>query len=268
MTTPRFRVIVPARWASSRLPGKPLADLGGKPMVVHVAERARQSGAHSVHVATDDARIAQAARAHGLAVVMTRGDHHSGTDRLAEAAELLGLAADEIVVNVQGDEPFIEPGLIRSTAALIEGTPEAAIATACHPIVDAREFFDPNTVKVVLDAQGFARYFSRAPVPWDRDAFAATGGAAGKRLSAQLPAFRHIGIYAYRVHFIESYPALAPSPLEQAEKLEQLRALWHGFAIAVSVRPDAPLPGIDTPADLDRARQRIAARQSVRRAPD
>jgi len=245
-----FTAIIPARFASSRLPGKALADIGGKPMVVRVAERARESGAREVYVATDHADIAAAVQRHGHRAVMTRSDHATGTDRIAEVVERLGLAADSLVVNVQGDEPMIEPGLIRAVAALLADTPEAAMATACHPIRDMGELFNPNVVKVVLDRAGLARYFSRAPVPWARDAFAASARA----FPQGLPCYRHIGTYAYRADFLRTYPRLERSPLEEFEALEQLRALWHGYAIAVTVRQDAPLPGVDTSEDLERAR--------------
>ena len=245
-----FTVIIPARHASTRLPGKMLADLGGKPVVVRTAERARDSGAGRVAVATDHAAIADAVRAHGFQAILTREDHPSGTDRIAEAAAILGLSADALVVNVQGDEPLIEPGLVRAVAGLLDSTPEAAIATACHAISDAEEFFNPNVVKVVLDGLGYARYFSRAPIPWARDAFA--GGA--RTLPPGLPCHRHVGIYAFRGRFLAEFPRLAPAPIEQFEALEQLRALWHGFQIAVAVRPDAPHAGIDTMQDLVRAR--------------
>jgi len=226
-------------------------------MIVHVAERARQSGAERVCVATDHAGILNAARAAGFEAVMTRADHPSGTDRIAEAAQLLGLPEDALVVNVQGDEPLIEPGLIRAVAGLLEATPEAAMATACHPIHDPQEFFNPNVVKVVVDAKGFARYFSRAPIPYARDAFARGTPAP---LPEGMPCQRHVGIYAYRASFLSHYPRLEPSPLETFEALEQLRALWHGFGIAVSVRLDAPQPGVDTPDDLERVRKIIANR--------
>jgi 3-deoxy-manno-octulosonate cytidylyltransferase (CMP-KDO synthetase) len=245
-----FTAIIPARFESSRLPGKALADLGGKPMVVRVAERARESGARQVYVATDHGDIARAVERCGFQAVMTRADHATGTDRVAEVVEHLGLAAEALVVNVQGDEPLIEPGLIRAVAALLGDTPEAAIATACHPIRDAGELFDPNAVKVALDRAGLALYFSRAPLPWARDAFAATT----KTLPEGLPCYRHIGIYAYRADFLRSYPRLERSPLERFEALEQLRALWHGYSIAVALRQDAPFPGVDTPEDLERAR--------------
>jgi len=245
-----FTVVIPARYASTRLPGKELADLGGKPMVVRVAERARESGARHVFVATDHLEIAAAVERCGFQVVMTRGDHATGTDRIAEAAERLGLAPDTLVVNVQGDEPLVEPGLIRAVAMLLDETPEAAIATACSPIRDAAELFNSNVVKVILDNEGFARYFSRAPIPWARDAFA----ASTKKLPEGLPCYRHIGVYAYRAEFLRTFPKLADSPLERFEALEQLRALWHGYGIAVAVRHDAPQPGVDTAEDLERVR--------------
>jgi 3-deoxy-manno-octulosonate cytidylyltransferase (CMP-KDO synthetase) len=245
-----FTAIIPARLASTRFPGKALADLRGRPMIVRVAERARESGADRVCVATDHRDIADAVERAGFQAVMTRADHPTGTDRIAEVAERFGLDAKAVVVNVQGDEPLIEPGLIRAVAALLSDTPEAAIATACHSIRDSEEFFDPNAVKVVLDHAGLARYFSRAPIPWARDAFA----ASPKTLPEGIPCYRHIGVYAYRSEFLRVFPRLAVSPLERFEALEQLRALWHGYAIAVAVRQDAPLPGVDTPEDLERVR--------------
>lgn len=232
-----------------------LADLCGKPMVVWVAERARESGATEVLVATDHEDIAGVVRAHGFEAMMTRAEHPSGTDRLAEAIERLELSPEALVVNVQGDEPLVEPGLIRAVAVLLEDTPEAVMATACHPIRDAAELFNPNVVKVVLDAKGLARYFSRGPIPWARDAFA----RSGQELPAGLPCYRHIGVYAYRARFLASYPRLEPSPLERFEALEQLRALWHGFAIAVAIRHDAPQAGVDTAEDLERVRRLISA---------
>ena len=250
MSRLHFSVVIPARFASSRLPGKALADIAGKPMIVRVAERARESGALRVCIATDDDGIREAVERQGFTAVMTRPDHPTGTDRIAEVVEFQRLDPEEIVVNVQGDEPLIEPGLIRAVAGLLSDAPEAAIATACHPIHDAAEMFDPNVVKVVLDHEGYARYFSRAPIPWARDAFARSTSA----LPPGLPCYRHIGVYAYRARFLSIFPRLAPSPLERFEALEQLRALWHGFAIAVAVRHDAPHPGVDTPEDLERAR--------------
>jgi len=250
-----FTVLIPARYASTRLPGKPLADIAGKPMVVRVAERAQGSGAARVVVATDDARVEAAVAAHGIAVCMTRADHPTGTDRLAEAAALLALPDDAIVVNVQGDEPLLDPALMRRMAEVLAARPDAAIATACHPIDDAAEAFNPNVVKVVLDAAGYALYFSRATIPWARDAFAAARDA----LPAGLPLYRHYGLYAYRVSFLRAYPRLAPAPIERFEALEQLRALWHGYRIAVEVTHGTPAPGIDTPEDLARVRALFAA---------
>ncbi len=228
-------------------------------MVVRVAERARESGARQVYVATDHRDIAKAAEQHGFHAVMTRADHPTGTDRIAEVAERLSLAAGTVVVNVQGDEPLVEPGLIRAVATLLAETPEAAMATACHPIREAAELFNPNVVKVVLDRAGLARYFSRAPVPFARDAFARSYDPsrpvmAGSKpaLPEGLPCYRHIGVYAYHAEFLIAYPRLERSPLEEFEALEQLRALWHGYAIAVAIRQDAPLPGVDTAEDLKR----------------
>jgi 3-deoxy-manno-octulosonate cytidylyltransferase (CMP-KDO synthetase) len=232
----RFAAIIPARYASTRFPGKPLADLGGKPMVVRVCEQARASGADPVCVATDDTRIADAVRRHGFDARMTRADHASGTDRIAEAAAQLGLADEAIVVNVQGDEPLVVPQLIAKVAAALEGNPEASVATACHPIRDAAEFANPNVVKAVLNAKGEALYFSRAAIPHPR--------------SSGAQALRHVGIYAYRVGFLRRYASLPPSPLELAEQLEQLRVLWHGYRIAAVIEEAAIPPGVDTPADL------------------
>jgi 3-deoxy-manno-octulosonate cytidylyltransferase (CMP-KDO synthetase) len=232
-----FAVLIPARFASTRFPGKPLADLAGKPMVVHVCERARESGAAPVCVATDDPRIAQAVRAHGFEARMTRPGHASGTERIAEAAAQLALADERIVVNVQGDEPLIAPALIARVAAALEARPDASVATACHPLHDAAAFANPNVVKVVLDAKGDALYFSRAGIPYPRE-----GGAPA--------AYRHVGIYAYRAAFLRRYAGLAPAPLETIEQLEQLRVLWHGLRIATVIEQGAIPPGVDTPADL------------------
>ena len=227
-----------------------LADLAGKPLVVRTAERARDSGAENIAVATDHDSIASAVRAAGFNAILTRADHPSGTDRISEAAAVLGLGPDALVVNVQGDEPLIEPEMIRAVANLLESTPDAAIATACHAICEAEEFFNPNVVKVVLDGKGYARYFSRAPIPWARDAFSQNN----ESLPAGLPCYRHVGIYAFRGRFLAQFPSLAPAPIEQFEALEQLRALWHGFQIAVTVRPDSPHAGVDTEQDLIRVR--------------
>lgn len=246
-----FKIVIPARHASSRLPGKPLLDIAGRPMVLRVLDRAREAGAEEVWVATDHPGIARAVEAAGGQVILTAADHPSGTDRLAEVASRLGWPDDTVVVNVQGDEPLIPPALIGSAAAALADDPDAAIATACHPLTSAEEFFNPNVVKLVLDARGRALYFSRAPIPWARDAFARERG----NLPADLPAYRHIGLYAYRAGFLKRYSSLAPSPLEQWEALEQLRALAHGFPIRVMVLDHAPPAGVDTAEDLERVRQ-------------
>ena len=246
----RFVVIVPARLASTRLPRKPLADIGGVPMVVRVARAARASGAEQVVVAADSAEIIDACSAHGVEALLTRADHASGTDRLAEAVEQLGLADDALVVNVQGDEPLMPAPVIRRVAEALAQRADCAIATACHPLHDAAEFFNPNVVKVVTDASGRALYFSRAPIPWSRDAFA----AGPDRLPPGLPARRHVGLYAYRAGFLRRFPQLPPVALEQHESLEQLRALAHGFGIAVIELPEALPSGVDTPEDLERVR--------------
>ncbi|MDX2219461.1 MAG: 3-deoxy-manno-octulosonate cytidylyltransferase [Burkholderiales bacterium] len=246
-----FLVVIPARHASTRLPDKMLADLGGKPLIVRTAEQTRQSGARDVIVATDHANIRAALDAANIRNVMTRVDHVSGTDRLAEVVAQLGLADDAVVVNVQGDEPLIAPALIDQVAATLAAEPAAAIATAAKPIVSAEDFFNPNVVKVVRDARGLARYFSRAPIPWARDAFAQSRDV----MPADLPALHHIGIYAYRAAFLKRFSALAPSPLERAESLEQLRALHHGFEIAVAVWTEPIEAGVDTAADLERVRR-------------
>jgi len=244
-----FTVIIPARLASTRLPNKPLADLGGQPMVVRVAQRAALSGATRVIVATDHEDIAAACAAHGISAVLTRADHPSGTDRIAEVAQVLGLSPDEVVVNLQGDEPLIDPALLAACAARIG--PDVPMATCAHPILDAAEVFNPNVVKVVLDKLGRALYFSRATIPWHRDAFAQTQ----ESLPLGYAPLRHIGLYAYSNAFLQAYPTLAPAPLESIEALEQLRVLWHGYPIAVHVTNDAPPGGVDTPDDLERVRQ-------------
>jgi 3-deoxy-manno-octulosonate cytidylyltransferase (CMP-KDO synthetase) len=244
----KFTVIIPARLASTRLPGKPLADLGGKPMVVRVAERAALSGASRIIVATDHADIAAACAAHGIEVGMTRADHPSGTDRIAEVARALNLAPDEVVVNLQGDEPLIDPQLLAACASRIAA--DTPMATCAHPIADAADMFNPNVVKVVLDKFGRALYFSRAAIPWHRDAFAQSQQA----LPTGYAPLRHIGLYAYRNSFLQLYPGLAPAPLESIEALEQLRVLWHGYPIAVHVTDAAPAAGVDTPDDLARVR--------------
>lgn len=252
MSTP-FTVIIPARLASSRLPEKALADIAGKPMVVRVAERAKLSEAQRVVVATDHTAIAAACSEYGIEAVLTGKQHASGTARLAEAALLLGMADEDIAVNVQGDEPLIDPALINRTAELL-GSSSAQMATAAHPIADADEFLNPNCVKVVLDQRRNALYFSRAPIAWPRDAFAETQAV----LPEGFAPLRHIGLYAYRVGFLHQYVGLPPSPLESIESLEQLRVLWHGGKIAVTVCDNAPAAGVDTAEDLQRVRDWFA----------
>ena len=248
-----FTVLIPARLASTRLPDKPLADIAGIPMVVRVAQRVEQSGAAQVVVATDSERIADACSRHGVRAVMTRADHASGSDRLAEACELLGLEQDDLVVNVQGDEPLIDPALVDAVATLLEKRPQASMSTAAHPIASVEEFLNPNVVKTELQSDGLALYFSRAPIPWWRDGFAAGVTA----LPAPAP-LRHIGIYAYRASFVRAFPRLAQAPVESCEALEQLRALWHGHRIAVHVTDKDPGAGVDTPEDLERVRALFA----------
>ena len=240
----KFHVIIPARYASTRFPGKPLADLAGKPMVVHVCERAAKSGAAGVHVATDDKRIFDVVKAHGHRAILTRADHPSGTDRLAEAARKLALKDAEIVVNVQGDEPLIAPRLIAQVGNLLSKKPKASVSTACHAIHDEASLGNPNVVKVVMDAEGYALYFSRSRIPYPREAGAAC--------------YRHAGIYGYRVGFLKKYSRLKPAPLEKAEALEQLRVLWHGFRIAVAVSETEIPPGVDTPQDLEAVRRMVS----------
>jgi len=251
-----FKVVIPARYASSRLPGKPLADIAGKPMVVRVAERVANSAAAEILVATDHEEIVTAVVRHGYRAVMTRADHVSGTDRIAEVAEQCAWSDDTVVVNVQGDEPLIEPDLINKVALELASDTMAVVATACHPIGSIEEFLNPNVVKVVRNAHGHALYFSRAPIPWPRDAFS----VGQDRLPEGLCAMRHIGIYAYRVGFLRRYGALAPSQHEMSESLEQLRVLWHGFRICVSEVEKAPEPGIDTAEDLSRIRCKFDVR--------
>ncbi len=243
----QFTVLIPARLASTRLPNKPLADIAGKPMIVRVAERAAQSGAQRVVVAADDESILRACQAHGVQALLTRRDHATGSDRLAQATQLLGLAADDIVVNVQGDEPLMDAQLPRAAALLLHARPDCVMSTAAHAIHSEAEFLNPNVVKVVLDARGTALYFSRAPIPCWRD-------SAGGALPSAPPALRHIGLYAYRAGFLAAFPQLPLTALEQTEALEQLRVLWHGHRIAVHVADVAPGPGVDTPEDLNRVR--------------
>lgn len=254
-----FTVVIPARYASTRFPGKPLIDLQGKPMVVRVAERAARSSAAHVVVATDDERIARACERAGVTVVMTRSDHATGTDRLSEVVTRLGLPDEAVVVNVQGDEPLIPAAVIDQVAALLRQRPNAAMATLCHPIHEVADAVNPNVVKCVLTEAGDAMYFSRAPIPFARDAWAAGVDA----MPQSLPMYRHIGLYAYRASFLRVFPALVIPAVERFEALEQLRALAHGYRIAVAVI-DAPLPsGIDTPEDYQRLLERYSTSGEV-----
>ncbi len=250
MSSPAFNVVIPARHASSRLPGKPLLDIAGKPMVIRVAEQAMKSGAAQICVATDHREIFDTVLAHGFDAMMT-GEHHlSGTDRIAEVAAKLQWADDVIVVNVQGDEPLIAPELITRVAAQLAEHTEAAMATACHPITDLNEMTNPNVVKVVCDHADSALYFSRAPIPYARDAFA----AGTKQIPDGLTVYRHIGIYAYRTAFLRDYTHLQPAMIESFEALEQLRTLWHGYKISVAITDSASAPGVDTEHDLELVR--------------
>ena len=242
-------MVIPARYASSRLPGKPLVDICGKPMVVRVVERALASGAEEVVVATDHAEVAQAVSDCGYRAVMTRSDHASGTDRIAEVVRRMEWAEQAIVVNVQGDEPLIPPKLIAEVAANLQHHAEASMSTACHTIHDKAAMFNPNVVKVVVDAGGHALYFSRAPIPYARDAF-----ADNEDIPAAMPVYRHIGIYAYRAGFLDTYAGLEAAMVEKFEALEQLRVLWHGYRISVAVTEHAPAAGVDTKADLEHVR--------------
>ncbi|RME35242.1 MAG: 3-deoxy-manno-octulosonate cytidylyltransferase [Gammaproteobacteria bacterium] len=262
----RFTVIIPARYASSRLPGKPLLEIAGEPMIRHVHRRAEESGATRIVIATDDQRVAEVARGFGAEVCMTRPDHGSGTDRLAEAVTLLGLAEEEIVVNVQGDEPLLPGTLIRQVAGLLERHPGAAIATLCEPLRQADGIFDPHIVKVVRDQEGYALYFSRAPIPWWREGFD-RGGCSGSP-PADSTWQRHIGLYAYRVASLARFTAWPTAPLEELECLEQLRALWHGERIVVAEATEPAGHGVDTPADLERVREALGNRPSAIRSKD
>ena len=239
-----FKVVIPARYASTRLQGKPLLDIAGKPMVVRVAEQAAKSGASEIVIATDFEKIMQAAAEYNIKALMTRMDHQSGTDRIAEVAQKLGWSDEEIVVNVQGDEPLIDPKLIQDVAAHLANSKDAVMATACHAIHDEASLLNPNIVKVVMDANGNALYFSRATIPYPRDDI----------YKQNIQAFRHIGIYAYRVGFLKQYAQLAVTELEKIESLEQLRVLHHGYKIGVTVTQNAPAGGVDTQEDLDYVR--------------
>jgi 3-deoxy-manno-octulosonate cytidylyltransferase (CMP-KDO synthetase) len=247
--TPDFLVVIPARLGSTRLPRKPLADIGGKPMVVCVAERAKQSLAQSVVVATDSAEIEAACIAHRIECLLTSPDHPTGTDRLAEVARLLKLPANTLLVNVQGDEPLMPPDLINQVAQTLANNPQCAISTIAVPITEKSEIDNPNVVKVVLNHANEAMYFSRASIPFVRDAQSAQ----------QITHLRHLGIYAYRADFLQAYTKLEPAPPEQAEALEQLRALWNGYRIAVHIASEAPPAGVDTPEDLERVRRLLGA---------
>ncbi|WLI78550.1 3-deoxy-manno-octulosonate cytidylyltransferase [Kosakonia sp. H02] len=246
-----FVVIIPARYASTRLPGKPLVDINGKPMVVHVLERARESGAERIIVATDNEDVMRAVEAAGGEVCMTRADHQSGTERLAEVVEKCGFSDDTVIVNVQGDEPMIPLAIIRQVAENLAARHDVGMATLAVPIHSAEEAFNPNAVKVVMDAEGYALYFSRATIPWDRDRFALSRETIGDTF------LRHIGIYGYRAGFIRRYVSWQTSPLEQIEMLEQLRVLWYGEKIHVDVASVVPGTGVDTPEDLERVRQEL-----------
>lgn len=261
-----FHVVIPARFASTRLPGKALLPICGKPMVVRVAEQAAKSGAQQIWIATDHQSIIAAVHEHGFKACLTHAHHASGTDRAAEVVEQHGWPDDTIVVNVQGDEPLIPPQLIRDVAQHLHDHPECAMATACHPIHDAATMRNPNVVKAVLDKQGHALYFSRAPIPWPRDAFNRSSSRRGEvgrgELPQDVPALRHIGIYAYRAGFLRTFRTLAPAVIEQTEALEQLRVLWHGYRIGVTVIDEAPPGGVDTEADFLVARELFASVKS------
>lgn len=249
-----FHVVIPARYASSRLPGKPLLDIAGKPMIQHVYERARASGAEQVLIATDDVRIADAVEGFGGEFCMTSPGHASGTERIAEVARLQGWADDELVVNVQGDEPLMPATLIHQVAEALVREPEADVSTLCERIAHAADLFDPHVVKVVRDRRDYALYFSRASIPWDRDAFSVTTD----ELPARSEHYRHIGLYGYRCGFIKQYVSWPACGLEVMESLEQLRVLWHGGRIHVGVALEQPGHGVDTQADLERVRQQLA----------
>ena len=252
-----YRVVIPARMQSSRLPGKPLADIAGRPMVRHVYDRAVDSGAAEVVVATDDVRVEEAVKAFGGQVVMTSPDHASGSERIDEVCKTLGWDADQVVVNLQGDEPLVPASLIHQVAETLERDAQVPMSTLCYPIHNVAELFDPHVVKVVFDGAGHALYFSRATIPWDRDAFA----LSQETLPDGAEHYRHIGLYAYRAGFLADYVQWPACPLEQMESLEQLRVLYHGRTIAVAVADEMPGHGVDTPEDLQRVRGVFAARQ-------
>ena len=246
-----FHIVIPSRYGSTRLPGKPLLQIGDLPMVMHVVQRANESGAVSITVATDDERIAGIASASGVDVCMTAADHPSGTDRLAEVVEKMGWDDDAVIVNLQGDEPLMPPRLLQQVAGNLQANPAASIATLCTAITQQQEIFNPNAVKVVMDHSGFALYFSRAPIPWYRDGFALENVERPQMLQH----YRHLGLYAYRAGFLRRYSSWQPAPVEQCESLEQLRALWMGEKIHVAEALETPSPGVDTQQDLQRVRE-------------
>lgn len=250
-----YKIVIPARYASSRLPGKPLIELAGKPMIQHVYERAQETGVAEIVVATDDERIQKTAEAFGAEVLMTNPAHENGTERIAEVVALKGWSDDTVIVNLQGDEPLIPRSLIEQTAAGLLEHPEAGMSSVCTPISSADDGFDPNVVKTVLDKQGFAMYFSRAPIPWDRDLYKTTQD----QLTSKLPVYRHIGMYGYRASFLNQYRDMDICPVELAESLEQLRALWYGIKIHMTVIDQAPGHGVDTPDDVTRVEAELAA---------
>lgn len=247
----RFKVVIPARYASTRLPGKPLLTIAGKPMIAHVCQRAMEADAEEIFVATDDERIFQTVCDLGIKAVMTRPDHQSGTERIAEVAQQCGWAGNEIIVNLQGDESLIPPATIREVASALAGQQQAGIATLAARIIDVEEIFNPNSVKVVLNKAGYALYFSRAPIPWERDTFA----QSVRKPSGKLPYLRHVGMYAYTVDFLNRYWSWEASPLESVESLEQLRILWYGEAVFVKIVDKTPEAGVDTEEDLRRVEQ-------------
>jgi 3-deoxy-manno-octulosonate cytidylyltransferase (CMP-KDO synthetase) len=252
-----FSVVIPSRYASTRLPGKPLLAINGKPMIQHVFEQASASQAREVIIATDDVRIQQACEKFSAKVIMTSSDHLSGTDRLEEVVTQLGYYLDDIVVNVQGDEPLIPPRIINQVAHNLSAEPDASVATLVEPIEDINSLMSPNVVKVVMNTKGFASYFSRAPIPWPRDHFL-HGIDSTKGLPSSIQYFRHIGIYAYRVKLLKSFVKWLPAPTELAESLEQLRVLWNGHSIHVDIADEIPPAGVDTQEDLDRVRRLLS----------
>ncbi|MCB1800665.1 MAG: 3-deoxy-manno-octulosonate cytidylyltransferase [Gammaproteobacteria bacterium] len=251
-----FNVVIPARYASQRLPGKPLLDIAGKPMIQHVYERAGESGAGEVVIATDDERIERAVTAFGGRVCMTSAEHNSGTDRIAEVVQTLGWSEETLVVNLQGDEPLMPPALLGQVASTLESHPEAGMATLAVPLTDPRQLFDTNSVKVVADRNGYALYFSRATIPWKRDVFSHDQAVQNAWLEG---VYRHLGIYAYRAGFLAGYANLPVSPIERMESLEQLRVLWNGGRIALDIASDAPPAGVDTAEDLERVVRVLSA---------